>query len=182
MSIASPELYARGMEATQKIQTSNEELLRRGPGHSDAVWSNAMKAVNRWPTSASGIGVISNRITPSHRDDSDHQPWYDYLVAAGFYTDATFTLPEVKARFRYTPGCVLALCGRVLRHECLNWEGDDRVCIAHFFRYEVQERLGLSTVDPDWVKMEPILSLCDSQFQEANWFSYHAGKWRGGDQ
>lgn len=181
MSITSPALYERGVETTRKIQETNEELFKTRPARHNPHWPNAIEAVNNWPSPASGMGVISNRITPSHRDDNGHKPWYDYLVAAGFHTDATFTLPEVKAHFKYTPGCLIALCGRVLRHECLEWEGVDRICVTRFFRYEEQERLCPSTVDPEWVNMEPIMGICDKQFQEANWASYHAGKWTGSD-
>lgn len=177
MGIIAPDLYQRGVETAQKIRAHREELFQKAVSRHGHLWYNGIREVlDCWPSAASGIGVIANRITPSHRDDSDHKTWYDFLVAAGSYTDATFRLPEVKASFKYTPGCLLALCGRLLRHECLGWEGHDRICIAHFFRYEVQERLKPSTIDPDWVKIEPILKLCDRQFQQDNWAAYHSGK------
>jgi hypothetical protein len=115
--------------------------------------------VHSWPSSFSGIGIIVNRKTPLHRDPSGRMEWYDILLAAGTYTTATLDVADLGARFKYTPGTVVALCGRVFRHGVMSWEGGERICYAHYMRNNVLNRQEIQ--NSSWVE--------DKQYKE--WMS-----------
>lgn len=176
MSIIAPALYERGLEAVHKIQDNHEELFKDISASKDKPWEQTIKTLKKWPSAASALAYVLNKKTPSHRDTADHPPWYEVLLSLGNHTDARLEVEEIQASFQYDPGCVLALCGRIFRHQCMDWTGSDRACVAHFFRHEPMERLELSTVDPDWVTIEPLMNCCHPDFVEANWSSYHKGK------
>lgn len=93
-----------------------------------------------WPSSFSGIDVIVNRITATHRDAGARMEWYEMLLAAGTYTTATFKVPDLGAELQYNPGTVVAICGRLLRHGVDSWEGGERICQAHYMRNNVFNR------------------------------------------
>ena len=75
--------------------------------------------VQLWPSFFSGIEVITNRITPLHRDPQSAPPVYDFLVSAGTHTEAFLDLPDVKARIGYKPCTVVAVCGKGEREPAL---------------------------------------------------------------
>ena len=90
---------------------------------------------------------------------------YDFLVSAGRHTGTLFKLSDVDASLSYKPGTVIAICGKVLRHGVPEWtEGQDRLCIAHFMRDAVHNRLGLPR--PNWVTDIPYLGMMDNTFLE----------------
>jgi len=126
LSLIAPDLYHAGHEAMDQIHSSNPHPL-----------------VKSWPSVFSGISVISNRKTIAHRDQGGWPACFDILLACGDYSDAKFELPDVGGRFLYTPGTVVAVCGKVLRHAVYGWRGGDRVCYAHFMRDNVHNRLGV---------------------------------------
>ncbi|KAF9441872.1 hypothetical protein P691DRAFT_618508, partial [Macrolepiota fuliginosa MF-IS2] len=64
-----------------------------------------------WPTVFHGISVISNQITPEHIDYNDSWAWYDQLLTIGNYSQAVFTLKDLKLSFDYKPGIVIHFCG-----------------------------------------------------------------------
>lgn len=107
--------------------------------------------VKKWPCAFSGIGVIVNRNTLPHRDPGGCHEWYDLLVGAGTYRKAYLVVKDIGAKFEYNPGTGIAICGKLLMHSVVGWEGGDRICYAHFIRDNVLERLGLE--QSDWVKI-----------------------------
>lgn len=115
-----------------------------------------------WPSFFSGIEVISNRVTPIHRDSKSAPPVYDFLVSAGTHTNAWLDLPDVKARLLYNPCTVVAVCGKVLRHGVESWEGGERLCFAHFIRDAVHDRLQLPR--PEWVTIRAYMACMDEGF------------------
>jgi hypothetical protein len=118
--------------------------------------------VSLWPSFFSGIEVISNRRTPPHRDAKAATSAYDFLLSAGRHKSAVMELPDLRAKLSYTPGTLVAICGRVLRHAVTNWDSGERLCIAHFIRDAVHNRLGIKR--PDWVTNQPYLQMMDGQF------------------
>jgi hypothetical protein len=118
--------------------------------------------VSLWPSFFSGIEVISNRITPPHRDAQAAFPVYDFLVSAGTHEQAWLELPDLKANLSYKPCTVVAICGKVLRHAVLDWAGGERLCIAHFIRDNVHKRLDIPR--PEWVKNTCYLKMMDDVF------------------
>jgi hypothetical protein len=143
------ELYQIGTEAV--------EMLKQGEGLH--MW---YEDINLWPSVFSGIQAIINRITPSHRDSGAAAPVFDLLVSAGTHQSAAITLGDVEANLSYMPGTVVLVCGRVLRHEVPTWKGGERICIAHFMRDNVHERLGLPR--PKWVSMDSYRGMMSSGF------------------
>jgi hypothetical protein len=150
-----PELYSISVNAIQKLKVG-KELFK---------WDDV---VTKWPSIFSGIEVISNRITPPHRDPKAAPPTYDLLVSAGTHTEAWFDLQDVNAHLAYNPGTVIALCGKVLRHGVEKWVGGERICIAHFIRDAVHERFNLPS--PGWVNSRRYVTMMNPAFvNRQNW-------------
>ena len=108
-----------------------------------------VEAARSWPGSLPGISVISNRASICHLDVNGHKEWYDFLVAAGTYKSCWFRLPDLELQLEYLPGTVVALNGRILRHEVVEWEGGDRVCYAHWVRPTLLRAVSVDL--PSWV-------------------------------
>lgn len=146
-----PTLHSIGTKAIQKLQ---REVHVTTPNDN----------VQLWPSIFSGIEVISNRVTPLHRDSKSAPPVYDFLVSAGTHTNAWLDVADVKTRLLYNPCTVVAVCGKVLRHGVESWEGGERLCFAHFIRDAVHDRLQLPR--PDWVTMGAYVACMDEEFTD----------------
>jgi hypothetical protein len=144
-----PQLHSISVSAIEKLKVG-EGLFK---------WDDV---ITNWPSVFSGIEVISNRITPPHRDTNAAPTMYDFLVSAGTHTEAWLDLQDVNAHLAYNPGTVVALCGKVLRHGVQTWIGGERICVAHFIRDAVQERLNLRC--PDWVNNSRYIALMNKSF------------------
>ena len=99
-------------------------------------------ALRDWNLPFNGIAIVSNRLTPLHRDTYGQKEWLDILVALGEYTHGRLEIPTFNIAFQYDPGCLAA--GRLLRHRVM-CEGE-RACIAYYMRDNVMERLGQEVV------------------------------------
>ena len=99
--------------------------------------------VQAWPSFFSSLSVIANRLTPSHRDANGSFGTTDFLLSAGTHSNVTFRADDIRATFDYSPGSMVAICGRLLRHSVEAWDGEDRVCVAHTVREETLFRYGL---------------------------------------
>jgi hypothetical protein len=97
-----------------------------------------------------------------HRDAQAAPPDYDFLVSAGTHTGAWLELPDVKTKLSYDPCTVVAICGRVLRHAVHDWADGERLCIAHFMRDAVHDRLHIPR--PDWVTNKQYLGMMADSF------------------
>ncbi|MDT7543746.1 MAG: hypothetical protein QOE33_3659 [Acidobacteriota bacterium] len=116
-----------------------------------------------WPSVFSAIGVIVNRVTPSHRDKGSCPQCYDLLLSMGTHTSARLKLSDVQAELSYRPGTIVLVCGRVLRHAVESWEGGDRICCAHYVRDNVHNRMELPR--PNWVEINLYRELMDEGFR-----------------
>lgn len=99
---------------------------------------------DRWNSVFTGIQVISNRVTPAHRDRKGRPEWFDLLVSIG----DSCILPRLLINdlgldMAYRSGTVVALCGTVFEHEVRSWGKGERVCYAHFMREAVRKRLDI---------------------------------------
>ena len=142
LSIVHPKLYEAGKEAIV--------YLDEHPDMADCP-ERLRQLLQLWSAPFHGLSVISNRVTPVHRNINGGKKWMDILVALGDYTEGWLELPGVGIRFEYLPGTVVAISGWVIAHSA-DCDGD-RACIAYYMREKVQARLGLS--HPDW--FQPIL-------------------------
>ena len=119
--------------------------LKQG-GHSAGEHPN----VGLWPSAFSAMQVIVNRKTPAHRDAGAAPCAYDLLLSARTHTQSSINLIDTQTSFSYTPGIVVLVCGRVILHEVPSLEGGEHICIAHYIRDVVHDRLGLE--QSDWVR------------------------------
>ena len=88
--------------------------------------------------------------------------WLFSLVSAERHSNAWLDLPDIDAWLSYDPCTVVALCGKILHHGVdPNWTGE-RLCIAHFIRDNVHNRLKLEW--PPWVLHNSYLSFMDNGF------------------
>lgn len=98
--------------------------------------------VQEWPSVYSGMAIIRNRTTRSHRDLNGGKNYYDALVSAGNHVGAYFKVHELGARFAYGPGTMILFFGRVLQHSVGKWVSGDRICLSHFIRKAVLKKFG----------------------------------------
>lgn len=149
-ALCARELYQIGMAATHALKYDN--------------WVNKWyENINLWTSAFSGIQAIVNRSTPSHRDSGASGAMYDLLFSAGTHEYAEVILRDLQAKMVYLPGTVVLVCGRVLRHAVPTWSGGERICIAHYMRDNVHNRLGLPR--PDWVDIGVYTNLMGTGFQ-----------------
>lgn len=148
LALCNHEEYTVGMEAIRKLKHKSH---LQHPN------------LSLWPSAFSGIGVIVNRATPAHRDRGSSAAVFDLLASMGTHMSARIGLPDLQADLSYGPGTIVLVCGRVLRHEVLMWEGGERICLAHYMRDNVHNRLGLQR--PDWVTLNVYNSLMDQGYR-----------------
>ena len=148
LALIEPTLYDTG-------QTAHKKLMKL---HDDC------RNLHLWPSVFGGLGVISNRKTPDHRDFGGCYQWYDILVAAGNYQDAFLDVKDLGTRFQYTPGTAIAICGKLLRHGVPDWVGGERLCYAHYFQGNVMDRLREER--PHWVKYQQYYRQMSSGFEK----------------
>ena len=115
-----------------RIRTMNDSLIRE-----------KLPARNNWPTVFTGISVMTNRTAPMHRDEKGENLGYDSLLNIGTAHDAELKLADLGAQLSYGPGALVALAGRILRHEVLKWGPGDRICYAHWTRRRVFDKFSL---------------------------------------
>ena len=124
LAVIHPALYDAGWETAKRLKRTSEI----GP----------QDVLTRWASVFSGVGVISNRSTPPHRDMGSRCHWYDILVTLGKYRNCNLELPGLGISLEYGPGTVVGISGKTLEHAVPNFEGD-RVCYAYFMRDNVHE-------------------------------------------
>jgi hypothetical protein len=149
MTLIAPELHSIGEEAVMKLKRG-EQLFR------------LHENVERWPSIFSAFQVIVNRITPPHRDSGSAPAFYDLLTSAGSHKSCTFRVCDMDFGLSYAPGTVIAVAGKILKHEVAGWEGGERICIAHYMRDNVLDCLGLQR--SKWVEMNTYWKLMGKGF------------------
>ena len=110
-----------------------------------------------------GTPLIVNRLTPPHKDPGSALTHYDLLLSVGTHKSARIQLHDVQASLSYHPGTAVLLCGRIILHEVSSWEGGERICLAHYVRDMVHDRLGLDR--PDWVSGKDYTSLMSAGYR-----------------
>lgn len=141
-SIIQPDMFESGI-------TIFEELIE----HAEELNKPISKALLVWATPFTGLSVILNRETITHRDVKGYRESFDLLLTIGDYTGGRLHLPGLGFSLIYDPGTVVALAGNVLQHGVCPVAGD-RACLAHFWHQKVGERLGVR--QPGWVTMDDL--------------------------
>lgn len=130
LALVNPPLYRSGLEAFCKLKMEEKSLAWRSPS-----WE-------KWVSLFSGIGVIADRRSPPHKDTGGWPDAYDLLASMGKHESAELKVHESGHRLSYNPGTLVAIAGRRLTHSCTTWQGS-RLCLAHYFKQDVFERLGI---------------------------------------
>ena len=179
-SIIAPDLYSSGLAALGAVKEDPGKYFGEVPKSRQNSWDGTLENTRLWPSVFSGLSVIANRETPSHRDVNGHHPWYDLLCSAGFHERCILKVVDLEATFSYKPGTLIGICGRTLRHKVKGWEGMDRLCIAHFMRFGVMDRMDLPIQEAEFVNVTPLLKQCGVPFVQENWHYFTDDKSVGG--
>jgi len=140
-SIIQPDLFESGTTIFEDI-AEHAELNK-----------TISKALQVWATPFTGLSVILNRETITHRDVKGYRESFDLLLTIGDYTGGRLHLPGLGFSLIYDPGTVVALAGNVLQHGVCPVAGD-QACLAHFWHKKVGERLGVK--QPKWVTIQDL--------------------------
>jgi hypothetical protein len=136
LSLIHPDLFRSGNLMLKKLRTLE----------------TTKEIASDWDSVYTGIQIISNRITPAHRDSKGRPEWYDLLAAVGGGSKPHLRIRDLGLELEYSSGTGVGLTGTILEHEVQAWGGGDRVCYAHFMREAVRKRL---EVDPaGWVNQK----------------------------
>lgn len=138
-SIIQPDMFESGFEGFEKLAEQGQ------------LNESIIKALDSWATPFTGLSVIMNRETITHRDVKAYRESFDLLLTIGRYTGGRLHLPGLGFSLIYDPGTVVALAGNVLQHGVCPVTGD-RACLAHFWHHKVGERLGV--MQPGWVTLD----------------------------
>jgi hypothetical protein len=95
-----------------------------------------------WQSVYTGIAIISNRLTPFHRDSKGRPEWYDILANySGNAGRPRLLMKDLGMDLEYSSGTVVGFCGSNFEHGVRSWGNSDRVCYAHFMRESVRKHL-----------------------------------------
>ena len=130
LAVIHPELYEAGRETFMHLRN-----------HAEFQHAEAQHVLNNWTSALSGVAVIRNRITPSHRDRYSRFHWYDLLVTLGRYQKCKLHMPGLSVFLDYGPSTVVGLSGMALQHAVPKVKGE-RVCYAYFMRNDVHAWAG----------------------------------------
>lgn len=126
ISLIHPDLFKSGLEMLHKLR----------------VLDSTTEVATEWQSIFTGLSVINNRRSPSHRDSKGRPEWYDLLVNyCGSGGRPRLLLEDIGMDLDYSSGAVVAFCGSVLKHEVKSWGNEERICYAHFMRESVRKRL-----------------------------------------
>ena len=140
LSITSRDLFQSGLLMLRRLRQMEETKF----------------VARKWQSVHSGVAIVSNRLTPSHRDSKGRPEWYDTLVSySGSSARPRLLIKDIGLDLAYSSGTVVNLCGSVLEHEVGSWGVGDRVCYAHFMRESVRKRLDVTPAG--WVNREMYL-------------------------
>ena len=101
-----------------------------------------------WGLPFTAVSVISNRASIIHRDTKSLHSAYDLLVTVGRYEDTHINFHDLGIIAKYSPGSMVLLTGRVLRHG-VPAEPTGRLCLAYYFREAMFRQLNIE--DPGFM-------------------------------
>jgi hypothetical protein len=126
LSLINPALFESGLLMLQKLRRLDK----------------TREIAKDWQSVYTGISIISNRTTPSHRDSRGRPQWFDTLMS---YSDPSskprLLIDDVGLDLEYSNRTIVSFCGTVMKHQVDYWGDGDRICYAHFMQEEVRNRL-----------------------------------------
>jgi hypothetical protein len=90
-----------------------------------------------------GHQILLNIRSGEHVDRHDPKRSFAGLTAFGGHKGGYLVFPELGIRVRLEPRDGVFLRGRMLRHFVQDWEGGQRICIAHFTHSTVWRMEGM---------------------------------------
>lgn len=139
LSVTQPALYALNRECLLRLSERPE--LR---DHLSA-WGFAFNAVT----------VVSNRLSPNHRDRKSGRPEYcDVLMSLGGDAETVLDLVTLGIRCRYSSGSAAVFSGNVILHG-VSESVNDRVCIAGYTCPAVHCSVGVGATT--WVTLDELI-------------------------
>lgn len=118
----------------------------------------------QWRLPFTGVQIISNRVTPPHRDPQGNPATGDLLTSLGTHTGARFTVEDLGGSFSYEPGTFEFICGKLLEHSCGPWNEGDRVCYARYTHDRIHECVGIPA--SSWMSIQSTTDGMASTFKE----------------
>lgn len=95
-----------------------------------------------WGLPFTAVSMISNRSSIFHRDTKAAYTMYDLLVTVGPGSGTKLVLPDLNVSIEYSPGTVVGIAGRLIRHG-VTADKSARLCHAYYFRDSVFRRCGV---------------------------------------
>jgi hypothetical protein len=142
LSLINPDLFRSGLSMLRKLRDLKETA----------------EIASIWQSVYTGIAIISNRHTRSHRDSKGRPEWFDTLLSfSAADTKPRLLLNDIDLDLEYSSGTVVSFCGTILEHEVRSGGIGDRICFAHFMRESVRKRLGVPPAG--WVERKSYLKL-----------------------
>ncbi|KAF5359966.1 hypothetical protein D9757_012147 [Collybiopsis confluens] len=102
----------------------------RNKGHAQYPFLKMIDTVD--PLLMEGRAIMWNRITPDHKDSRDPLVAWAALVVLGRIKSGFLFFRQLNLKVRYQAGDVVWLRGAILDHEVDVWDGEQRICVAHF--------------------------------------------------
>jgi hypothetical protein len=130
-AVVAPDLFQAGVSAFSEVIKKVQQPKKKSA------------PVDSWPSIFSGLEIIANRVTFSHRDAGGSPSLFDLLVSLGRSHHATLALADLNAELDYSPGTLVYIAGRVLEHSVGPWPNGERFVIAHFMKDAVHNRVGV---------------------------------------
>ncbi|KAF5359970.1 hypothetical protein D9757_012159 [Collybiopsis confluens] len=114
------------------IDPTQYKLLQdaRNKGHAQYPFLKMIDTVD--PLLMEGRAIMWNRITPDHKDSRDPLVAWAALVVLGRIKSGFLFFRQLNLKVRYQAGDVVWLRGAILDHEVDVWDGEQRICVAHF--------------------------------------------------
>ena len=124
LSLIHPDLFQSGVLMLRKLQAVK-----------------TTKAIaSKWQSVYTGIQIISNHLTPLHRNSKGQPEWFDILASyCGGGSIPHLLVQDLGLELDYASGTIVGLCKTIFEHGVRAWGGGDRVCYAHFMREAVRE-------------------------------------------
>jgi hypothetical protein len=145
--LIAPDLYEAGYMMLEYLQT---------------VPGDVSTFCNKWLSVSSGMSIIANRKTKEHIDKHGMYSCYDFLVTAGEYDECTLDVESLDIKMAYDPGYMTVICGKIFGHKVPSWNGRLRVCIAHFFRWNMFYRA--KTQIPGYVQENTYIQIMGNKY------------------
>lgn len=113
-----------------------------------------------YPSPCTAFSIISNRESLLHRDGKGYSPYYDVIATLGDYTDGRFEVPGIGLRFKYNPGTIVGICGKVLAHGVGEVDGD-RFCLVQYFHRRVldviAQKYSVNLREQEWMTQDELV-------------------------